>query len=106
MRSDVIGRTWEIFLSPSVAEMASNKKIQISSSFDVQAESLHEVISDHNKGKSKVVDVEQPHKRTENVTVTSNPVKYEKKGIEEPQVTEGQEVKVNPATVGYDTSQL
>lgn len=86
--------------------MTGNKKIQISSSFDIQAESLHEVIQDHNTGKAKVTDVQEPHKTTKNVTITTNPVKYEKKGIEELQVTEGQAVDVNPATIGYDTSQL
>ena len=86
--------------------MASNKKIQISSSFDIRSESLHEVITDRNTGKSKVVDIQEPHKKTENITVTTNPVKYEAKGAEEPKVTEGKAVEVNPATIGYDTSQL
>ena len=86
--------------------MASNKKIQISSSLEVESESLHEVIQDHNTGKAKVIDVQEPHKKTATTTITTNPVKYKAKGIEEPQVTEGQAVEVNPATVGYDTSQL
>lgn len=84
----------------------NNKKIQISSTFDIQSESLHEVIKDHNTGEAKVVDIQEPHKRTETATITTNPVKYEAKGIEEPKVTEGKEVKLNPATIGYDTSQL
>ena len=86
--------------------MATNKKIGISSSFDIQSESLHEVIQDHHTGKAKVVDVQEPHKKTATTTITTNPVKYEAKGTEEPKVTAGQAVEVNPATVGYDTSQL
>ena len=86
--------------------MAQNKKIQISSTFDIQSESLHEVIKDNNTGKTKVTDIQEPHSRTETKTITSNPVKYEAKGTAEPKVTEGEEVKINPATVGYDTSQL
>lgn len=86
--------------------MATNKKIGISSSFEIDSESLHEVIKDHNTGEAKVIDVQEPHKKTINTTITSNPVKYEAKGTEEPKVTEGQAVEVNPATVGYDTSQL
>ena len=86
--------------------MAPNKKIQISSTVEVASESLHEVIQDHNTGKAKVVDVAEPHKTTTTTTIASNPVKYEAKGIEEPHVTEGQAVNVNPATVGYDISQL
>ena len=86
--------------------MAADKKIQISSSFEIESESLHEVTKDHNTGKAKFVDVEEPHKKTVHSTITTNPVKYETKGTEEPQVTEGQAVHVNSATVGYDTSQL
>ena len=86
--------------------MASNKKIQISSSLDIESESLHEVIQDHSTGKAKVVDVQEPHKSTKTTTITSNPIKYEAKGAEEPQVTEGKAVELNPATIGYDTSQL
>ena len=86
--------------------MASDTKIQISSSFEIDSQSLHEKIVDHSTGKAKVVDKGEPHKSTSNVTITSNPVKYEKKGLEEPKVTGGESVEVNPATVGYDTSQL
>lgn len=86
--------------------MADNNKIQITSSLDIQAESLHEIIKDHNTGKAKVVDKEEPHEQSIKKTITTNPVKYEAKGVEEPKVKEGEAVEVNPATVGYDTSQL
>jgi hypothetical protein len=86
--------------------MAGNKKIQISSTLDIQSESLHKVVTDHNTGKAKVVDIQEPHRFSTTTTITSNPVKYEAKGTEKPKVTEGREVQVNPATVGYDTSQL
>lgn len=86
--------------------MAEDKKIQISSSFDIQAESLHEVIKDHDTGEVKVIDKEEPHEQKVATTITTNPVKYEAKGIEEPKVVEGEAVEINPALVGYDTSQL
>ena len=86
--------------------MAGNIKIQISSTFDIQSESLRQVTKDHNTGEAKVVDIQEPHRKTTTATITSNPVKYEAKGTEGPKVTEGQELKFNPATVGYDTSQL
>ena len=86
--------------------MSDKKRIQISSTFDIQSESLHEVIKDHNTGKTKVVDIQEPHRKTSTATITTNPVKYGAKGTEEPRVTEGKEVKFHPATVGYDTSQL
>lgn len=92
--------------------MASDKKIQISSTFDIESESLHEVIKDRETGKTKTVDIQEPLKKTISSTVTSNPVKFEAKGTEEPKVKEGESesesesVEVNPATVGYDTSQL
>ena len=86
--------------------MATDKKIGISSTLEIESGSLHEVIKDHNTGKARVVDVQEPHKKTASTTITTNPVQYEAKGTEEPHVTEGQAVEVNPATVGYDTSQL
>lgn len=86
--------------------MADNKKIQITSALDIQAESLHEVIKDHDTGEAKVIHKEEPHQTTINTTITTNPVKYEAKGTEEPKVTEGEAVEVNPVLVGYDTSQL
>lgn len=86
--------------------MSSDKSIHIASSLDIQAESLHEKIIDHSAGKSKIVDKETPHESSSNYTVTTNPVKYEKRGTDEAKVTEGKAVDLDPATVGYDTSQL
>lgn len=85
--------------------MTSNKTIQISSSFDIQSESLHEKIRDPSTGKGKTIDIEEPHRATTTTTITSNPVKYETNG-DEPHVTEGKDIELNPATVGYDASQL
>lgn len=85
---------------------SSNKSIHISSSLDIQSESLHEKITDHSTGKSKVIDKETPHESSSSYTVTTNPVKYEKKGTDETKVTEGKAIDLDPATVGYDTSQL
>lgn len=89
--------------------MSSEKKIQISSNFTLESESLHEVLKDHETGTAKVIDKSEPHKQTVSSTITSNPVKYEAKGAEEPKVKEGKEIKVDPdtaASIGYDTSQL
>ncbi|KAK3672042.1 hypothetical protein LTR78_008012 [Recurvomyces mirabilis] len=89
--------------------MSAGKKIKISSFLDIQAESLHEKITDHSAGKTQEVTKQEPHQTTKSVTVTSNPVKYETKGAsDEPKVTEGKEktIQQTVATVGYDTSQL
>lgn len=86
--------------------MPSDKKIQFTSKLDIDSEYLHEEIKDNSTGEVKVTDKQVPHQSTLKTTVTSNPVKYEAKGIEEPHVTEGEAVDINPATVGCDTSQL
>ena len=78
--------------------------LKITSNFDIESESLHQVTKDRETGETKVTDIQEPHRQTISSTITSNPVKYEAKGTEEPKVTEGEEVKVNPATIGYDTS--
>jgi hypothetical protein len=84
----------------------ASKKIQISSSFNIESESLHQTVRNNHTGETKVADIQEPYKRTEKTTITTNPVKYETNGTEEPRVTEGEVVEINPATVGYDTSQL
>ncbi|KAK4552354.1 hypothetical protein LTR86_010525 [Recurvomyces mirabilis] len=89
--------------------MSAGKKIKISSFLDIQAESLHEKITDTSTGKTQEVTKQEPHQTTRSVTVKSNPVKYETKGApDEPKVTEGQEetTQQTAATTGYDTSQL
>lgn len=86
--------------------MPSDKKIQFTSKLDIDSESLHEKITDHSTGEVKVTDKEEPHKSTLKTTVTSNDAKYEAKGIEEPHVTEGEAVDINPGVIGCDTSQL
>jgi len=83
-----------------------HSKIQFTSKLDIQNEYLHEKVTDHSTGQVKVTDKVAPHQSTLKTTVASNPVKYEAKGVEEPQVTEGEAVELNPATVGCDTSQL
>jgi hypothetical protein len=85
---------------------SSSSKIQFSSNLDVQNEYLHEKVTDRSTGEVKVTDVHDPHSSTSKTTVASNNIKYEAKGVEEPKVTEGEAVDVNPATVGCDTSQL
>lgn len=86
--------------------MAPEKDMHFSSSLDIQSESLHEKIIDHSTGKAKVVDKETPHESSSSHTITTNPVKYEKKGTDETKVTQGKAVDLDPATVGYDTRQL
>jgi len=86
---------------------SSGKKIQISSSFDVDSESLHEKATDHNTGETKVTDKEEPHHTSRSTTITSNPVRYETKGIDDTKVTEGEAIAVRDlADEGYDTSAL
>lgn len=84
----------------------SEKKIQFSSTFDIDSKSFHEKITDHKTGETRRVDEEEPHQHHQSTTVTSNPVKYESKGTGEPHVTEGQVFEDIEATKGYDTSQL
>ena len=83
-----------------------NGKIQFTSKLDIENEYLHEKITDRSTGQVKVTDKVTPHQSTLKTTIASNPVKYEAKGVEEPQVTEGEAVELNPATIGCDTSQL
>jgi hypothetical protein len=90
----------------AVDEKMADKKIKISSSLDIQSESLHEKIKDNKTGQTRVVDIQEPHRTTKTTTITTNPVKYEAKGPGKVEVTEGKAVDINPATVGYDTSQL
>lgn len=87
--------------------MGSDKKrLQISSSFDFESKHIHEKITNNTTGETRTVDSDEPHQSQRSVTITSDPVKYEVKGGEEPKVVEGEAVQVNPATIGFDTSQL
>lgn len=86
--------------------MTPNKKIQITSKVDISSENLYEKVTDNTTGETKVTNKQEPHETSKTKTVTTNPVKYEAKGTEEPHVTEGKAVDINPATIGYDTSQL
>lgn len=86
--------------------MSSDSKIGFTSKLEVENEYLHEKVTDRSTGEVKVTDVHDPHSTTVKATVTSNNAKYEAKGIEDPHVTEGEAVELNPATVGCDTSQL
>ena len=86
--------------------MSSSKKIQFSSKLDVDSEHLHEKIVDNSTGEVKEINKQEPHSSTSTTTITSNPIKYEAKGISEPHVTEGKAVNVNPALDEFDTSQL
>ena len=86
--------------------MPSDSKIQFTSKLDIQNEYLHEKVTDRSTGEVKVTDVREPHSSACKTTITSNNAKYEAKGVEAPQVTEGKAIDLNPATVGCDTSQL
>jgi hypothetical protein len=85
---------------------SDHTKIQFTSKLDIQNEYLHERVKDPSTGQVKVTEKVAPHQSTVKTTLTSNPVKYEVKGVEEPKVTEGEAVELDPATVGCDTSQL
>ena len=84
--------------------MASDKPIHISSSLDIQSESLHEKIKDPSTAEVRTIDKEQPHQSTTTHTLATNNVKYTANGTESPKVTEGKAIN-NPST-DLDTSQL
>jgi predicted double-glycine peptidase len=87
--------------------MSPSSKIEITSNLEVQNEYLHETLTDPSTGEVKFTDVQDEQvPRNKSTTIASNPVKYEAKGVDEPRVTEGEAVDLNPATVGCDTSQL
>lgn len=86
--------------------MTPNKKIQITSKLDISSENLYEKVTDNTTGETKVTNKQEHHETSKTKTVTTNPVKYGAKGTEEPHVTEGKAVDINPATISYDTSQL
>jgi hypothetical protein len=99
--------TETVLLPPAIMPSPNdNSKIQFSSNLEVQNEYLHEKVTDRSTGEVKVTDVHDPHSSTSKTTIASNNVKFEAKGVDEPKVTEGEAVDVNPATVGCDTSQL
>ncbi|KAH9842075.1 ribose 5-phosphate isomerase B [Teratosphaeria destructans] len=88
-----------------------NSTIQITSSVDIDNETLHEKIVDHTTGKVKTVDKQDPHSTSRTTTVASNPVKYETKGTEPPKLTSGHALQStstqrDPAAEGLDTSAL
>ncbi|KAI7031111.1 hypothetical protein KC352_g47485, partial [Hortaea werneckii] len=66
----------------------SERKVQISSSFDIDSKSFHEKVVDHKNGGTKRIDEEQPHQHHQSTTVTSNPVAYENNGTDELHITE------------------
>jgi hypothetical protein len=86
--------------------MSSHKQIQISSKLDIDSEVLHEKTVDNDTGETKETYRQEPHSSTTTTTVTTNPVQYEAKGIDELHVTQGKAFDVNPALSEYDTSQL
>jgi hypothetical protein len=83
-----------------------NSKIQYTSKIDIQNEYLHEKVTDPSTGQVKVTEKVAPHQSSATTTLASNPVKFEVKGVEEPKVTEGEAVELDPAAVSCDTSQL
>lgn len=85
---------------------SSNKKIQISSHFEIDSKSLHKKSINHKTGETKQVDEETPHQYQATTTVTSNPVTYESKGIRHPHVTSGHIFEESDVTHGCNTSQL
>ncbi|RMY86655.1 hypothetical protein D0861_05790 [Hortaea werneckii] len=66
----------------------SERKVQISSSFDIDSKSFHERVVDHKNGGTKRIDEEQPHQHHQSTTVTSNPVTYENNGTDKLHISE------------------
>ena len=90
--------------------MAPNKKIQITSKLDISSQHICQRVTDTSTGETKVIDKQEPHTFSKKTTITTNPVKHEVKGIEEPRVTDGRTLTINetntPSTANYDTTQL
>ncbi|KAI7086431.1 hypothetical protein KC356_g5029 [Hortaea werneckii] len=84
----------------------SERKVQISSSFDIDSKSFHERVVDHKNGGTKRIDEEQPHQHHQSTTVTSNAVTYENNGTDKLHISEGEVIQQSKATEGFDTSQL
>lgn len=87
--------------------MSSNKKkATFSSSFGIDSESSYEKTTNHNTGKVKEVSKQEPHHSSRSTTVTTDGSKWETKDTSTPENRHRYTVKENPATIGYDTSQL
>lgn len=93
--------------------MASNRRIKISSTSDIQSEYFTQKIVNHNTGKASVIDKPDPqhwNKKSEVLGNPTNPEKYESKDKSrgEP-VAEEVKVKDDKDTAKldeFDTSQL
>lgn len=91
--------------------MASNRRIKISSTSDIQSEHFTQKIVNHNTGKASIIDKPDPQhwkKSSEVLGNPSNPEKYESKGKSQGEpVAEEVKVKQDQQELeGFDTSQL
>lgn len=94
---------------PSPIMVDKKKRVQISTNFTTDAESLHEEIHFKDTGGSKIIDRSDPHSTSFSTTITSNPVTIETDGVENKTKSGSANtttIDQNPRTVGYDTSQL
>ncbi|KAJ9630583.1 hypothetical protein H2203_001106 [Taxawa tesnikishii (nom. ined.)] len=89
-------------------DFAPKKKIQITSNTSIDAERLHEEVHYNDTGKTKVIDRNEPHITTISKTITGNPGRITTTGEEHthPKTQNSSNPAEDPATVGFDTSQL
>jgi len=99
---------------------SKKSKVKFSSSFNIEAESLHQRVVDTRTGEYKEVRITEPQKFETKTSVTGNPVTYEEKGLLDeprasPPIVKEEKVEVprptrQPEKVerveGYDASQL
>lgn len=94
--------------STSNTPKKSGKRIQITSNTHIDAERLHEEVRNHNSGKTKIVDRQEPHKIEHSKTITGNPgkVKALDDDLDDTPASTTKSPQEHPATVGLDASQL
>ena len=94
--------------------MASNRRIKISSSSSIRSENYVFKVTNHNTGKAKIAEKQEPANWESTKTVIGNPEDPENyhsstKGRNEPPVREVEIPKkptILDSSEGYDTSQL
>lgn len=91
--------------------MEPGKRIKISSSSSINSDSFFQKITDHNTGKTKIINKPQPHQFNNKTNITGNLSEPEKlQGTIEktsgPQVTRSKPTITVEPVEGHDISQL
>lgn len=93
---------------------STSRRIKLSATTEIDSERFSQKIVNHNTGKTKISNRPEPRKWTHSGTIISEPSepvkledKTEQKGDKAKEVkSPANDPYTNPATVGYDTSQL